>query len=280
MRMTQIAALCAILAACGSGGVPAPEETGEIGAVANDQDAQAPAPQPAPVTPPAASPAPVAQAPQPAPAPAPVPTPVPAPTPTYTQSQWEVIGIIEAEVAKITTHALATDSQIPGWLDHFEPRRATMTPWAWRQEMRRIAIEDGRRFGWADAPTRDRFTDAGARINAMRCTVRQQSYIPPGTDETSIEEKTITVGNGRHPTGDHEIPPPGVTVTPLVSGVDMRYSTSMADAAGVYRHEWSEIAYFAWAGSMRFDVFGVVYALNSVGENTTHRTEKTCVPAA
>lgn len=81
MRMTQIAALCAILAACGSGGVPAPEETGEIGAVANDQDAQAPAPQPAPVTPPAASPAPVAQAPQPAPAPAPVPTPTPTPSP-------------------------------------------------------------------------------------------------------------------------------------------------------------------------------------------------------
>lgn len=201
MKMTTIAALLSVaLAACGSGASPAETTTNSddtptapaITPQATTPPPSAPVPTPSPTPAPNPSPAPFpvptpAPAPQPSPAPTPVPTPspiptpAPAPTPVYTQDQWTIIATIETEVAKVTTHTLDTQSQIPGWLAYFEPRKATMSEIDWRKEMRRIAIEDGRRFSWADAPTRSNYIDSGARISTLRCT-----FIPQ-PDETTMQ---------------------------------------------------------------------------------------------
>ena len=235
-KSTITVALCALAAACGGGGsepaaVPTPAPT----AVASDGQAQAPAPA---AQSPAASPTP---APTPAPAPVqqPAPAPVvvnvaPAPAPTtYTAEQWRIIGIIEAEIAKVTTHQLATDTQLPGWLKHFEDRLTWWPEYVWRQEMRKIAIQDGGRFSWQEAPTRSQYTDAGALISTLTC-----SYIPeqlPTQTRYWVDDEKVFINGYQSVDFSNPNPDQYTTITVLdqgsqfIVGVDQQYpSTSGA----------------------------------------------------
>lgn len=194
MRKTPHILIAAALAGCGSGADDFGPTTGG-GAITADghvvnllQPAGAPAPA---IAPEATTPlAPVAASPQPepaGPAPSPVgtlvgsdpavaPTPPPAPPPSlepappaYTEAQYQVKAVVETEVAAITSHVLDASDEMPAWVARFEPLRPVMSPWAWRQEIRRRAIEEGRRLSWPDAPTRGRFDARGSLISVLRC---------------------------------------------------------------------------------------------------------------
>lgn len=286
MRMTQLAALCAILAACGSGADPIPADSPTAAPVATAPQGEAPdgpvltpapnpaTPAPAPVAP---APAPIAATPSPTPAPTPASAPEPAPAPSYTQAQWEIIGIIESEIAKITTNTLATDSQVPGWLAHFEPRRQTMTPWSWRQEMRRIAIEDGRRFGWPDAPTRSQYTDAGARINDMACIER----VSLGTDttDTPVTVRVLVDANTLRP-ADDALPPPGETVeTSFGGGQDLTVATTVETSPELYRYDRNRsVSSSSDFTRATFDVHGLVLSYLD-GSHSSTSDNRTICPA-
>jgi len=147
----------------------------------------------------------------------PISTVVVSATARYTPLQLGIIAVIEEEVAKITTHRLDANTQMPGWLAHFEARQDWWPEFQWRQEMRKIAIEDGSRYGWANAASRFQFTSTGAAISYMRCDylegetitrtyytnaiVDGMSLTVDGAGAYSLEPKITYIGPGT-PYGD------------------------------------------------------------------------------
>ncbi|MEZ5660536.1 MAG: hypothetical protein R3E83_19060 [Burkholderiaceae bacterium] len=112
--------------------------------------------------------------------------------------------MFEAEIAKIAT-VVPTPSMREGWLRHFEPLQATMTPWDWRQEMRRIAIADGKQYGWQVSSTRWTYSDSGARVNILVCGIQQYAR-RDDTVTAFTDARRIVIDQGRGDFGHEAIP--------------------------------------------------------------------------